>query len=98
MCSREIRGAAVSVSVADETVAGTIGVEMKQRPVGKGDAEKVINTWVVNIITETGIRSVSLDDIRKLEIQDEKIRKEMNQALAALVQVAIIEKDRDCAL
>lgn len=84
---KQIRGAQVTVNVADETVTGLIlGVEQKEKPVGKGDAEKVIHTWVVNIITETGIRSVSLDDIRKLDIQDDKIKKEMNQALAALVQ------------
>ena len=84
---KQIRGAQVTVSVADETVTGLIlGVEQKDKAIGKGDAEKVLHTWVVNIISETGIRSISLDDIRKLDIQDDKIKKEMNQALSALVQ------------
>jgi hypothetical protein len=84
---KQMRGAAIAVTVADETIRGTIlGVEQKEKGVGLGQAEKVVKTWVANIITETGIRSVSLDDVRKLEVLDEKIRKEMNQALAALVQ------------
>lgn len=84
---KQIRGAKVAVTVADESLSGAIlGVEAKEKPVGRSGEEKVIRTFVVNIITESGIRSVSLDDIRKLDILDEKIRKEMNQALAALVQ------------
>jgi len=84
---KQMRGAAVSVAIGDETVAGTIlGVEQKQKPVGSGTAEKVVPTQVVNIVTETGIRSISLDDVRKLEVLDDKIKQEMKQALAALVQ------------
>jgi len=84
---KQIRGASVSITVADDAVKGLIlGVEQKQRTVGKGDQEKVVTAWFVNVITDSGIRSVGLDDVRKLEILDEKIKKEMNQALAALVQ------------
>jgi hypothetical protein len=84
---KQIRGAKVAVTVADESLSGAIlGVEAKEKPVGRSGEEKVVRTFVVNIITDSGIRSVSLDDIRKLDILDEKIRKEMNQALAALVQ------------
>lgn len=84
---KQMRGAAVALSVGDENITGTIlGVEQKEKGVGLGTAEKVVKSWTMNIITETGIRSVSLDDVRKLEVLDEKIRREMNQALAALVQ------------
>ncbi len=84
---KQIRGAKVSVTVADESVTGSIlGVEEKEKAVGRTGGEKVVKTFVVNIITDSGIRSVSLDDVRKLDILDDKIRKEMNQALAALVQ------------
>ncbi len=85
---KQIRGARVKVTVADEAVSGTIlGVEPRDRPVARpGDAPVVIRTWMVNIVSDTGIRSVPLEDIRNLEIQDDKIKREMNQALAALVQ------------
>jgi hypothetical protein len=84
---KQMRGAPVSVSLAEDTAKGLIlGVEQKEKTVGRGDAEKAIKVWIVNIVTDSGIRAVSLDDVRKLEILDEKIKKEMNQALAALAQ------------
>jgi hypothetical protein len=84
---KQIRGAAVELSVGDERIAGTVlGVEQREKTVGTGTAEKSTHAWMVNVVTGTGIRSVALEDLRNLEIKDEKIRKEMNQALAALVQ------------
>jgi hypothetical protein len=83
----QMRGAGVAISVGDESIEGTIlGVEPRERAVGKPDDGKVITTWVVNVISPVGIRAVPLDDMRKLEVKDEKIRKEMAQALAALAQ------------
>ncbi len=84
---RQIRGTRVTVSLADETITGAVlGVEETERTVGHGDDEKIVKTPTVNIITDDGIRSVALPDIRKFSILDDKIRKEMNEALAALVQ------------
>jgi hypothetical protein len=88
----QIRGTKVSLALGDEKVEGTIlGVEEKERPVGKGDDAKVVKTSYVNLITSGGIRSVQLDDVKKLEIQDEALQKELDQALAALAQA----RDKD---
>jgi hypothetical protein len=84
---KQIRGAAVTISVGDERIAGTIlGVEQKEKAVATGGPEKVVRSWTVNLVTDGGIRSVPLDDVRNLDVRDDKIKKEMNQALAALVQ------------
>jgi len=86
----QIRGTKVSIIIGDDKVEGTIlGVESKERVVGK--EEKVVETWTVNVITPTGIRSVPLDDVRKLDIQDPTLQNELTQALQALVQV----RDKD---
>ncbi|MCL2647469.1 MAG: DUF4139 domain-containing protein [Phycisphaerales bacterium] len=83
----QIRGAQVGLVLGDETVEGTVlGVESKDRVVGKGDAEKTVTTWTVNVITAAGIRAVALEDVRKLDVKDEKIKTEMNKALATLAQ------------
>jgi hypothetical protein len=83
----QMRGAPVAISVGDETIEGTIlGVESRDRAVGKAEDGKVITTWMVNVISANGIRSIPLDDVRKLEVKDAKIKKEMGQALAALAQ------------
>jgi hypothetical protein len=89
---QQIRGSKVAITVSDESIDGTIlGVESKDRTVGKADNEKVVATWYVNLITPAGIRSVSLDDIKKLDIKDETLTKELGQALAALAQA----RDKD---
>jgi hypothetical protein len=81
----QLRGAKVAITVGGETVTGTVlGVEQKPVPVGTGKDATVINTWFVNLITDGGIRSVSLDDVRALELQDAKLKEELKRALAAL--------------
>ncbi len=93
---RQIRGTKVSIAIADETVAGDVlGVEETERLVGKAGEEKVIQTPQVNLITDGGIRSIALTDIRKLDILDDKIRKEMSQqARGSRAGSGSIQKDR----
>jgi hypothetical protein len=88
----QIRGAKVKVQLADETVSGTIlGVESKERPAGSKDDQKVVKTWHLNIIGGGGIRSVALDDVRSLTLEDAALQSELDQALAALAQA----RDKD---
>jgi hypothetical protein len=88
----QIRGAKVNIQLLDETLAGTIlGVEAKDRPVGSKDDQKVVKTWYLNIISGGGIRTVQLDDVRKLTLEDAALQSELDQALAALAQA----RDKD---
>ncbi|MCL2641676.1 MAG: hypothetical protein FWD53_12580, partial [Phycisphaerales bacterium] len=83
----QIRGAQVELMVPGGAFEGTVlGVEAKDRVVGKGDAEKVVTSWTVNVITASGIKAVALEDVRQLDIKDAKIKDEMSKALAALAQ------------
>src|SRR3954447_12095235 len=55
----QLRGAKVSVTAGAEEQHGTVlGVEKKQRPVGKDDASKPVEVAVLNLLTEGGIRSI----------------------------------------
>jgi len=91
----QIRGTKISLSLPDEKIDGVVlGVEEKERPVGppgKPEDAKVVKLSYVNLITPTGIRSIQLEDVKKLEIQDEALQKELDQALAALAQA----RDKD---
>jgi hypothetical protein len=82
----QLRGAKVTVSAGGDKAGGTVlGVERKPRPVGTGDGVKVIDVPFLNLIADDGgIRSVSLEDVRTLELQDKKLQDELNRALAAL--------------
>ena len=65
-----------------------LGVEKKQRPVGDKDAKDkpVVDVWYVNLLVGVGIRPVPLDDVRTVDIDDPKLRDELQKALAALAQ------------
>ena len=84
----QLRGARVTVTAGGQPVTGTVlGVEKKPRAVGDdkdGKNGRVVDVWFVNLITDGGIRSVSLEDVATLELLDPKLRDELNRALAAL--------------
>jgi hypothetical protein len=82
----QLRGAKVSFTAGAESLSGTVlGVEKKQRPLGKDDA-KLAEVAVLNLLTDAGIRSVTLDDVRTLKIEDPQLREELQRALQALSQ------------
>src|SRR5678815_356065 len=66
----QLRGAKVSFTAGAESLSGTVlGVEKKQRALGKDDT-KLAEVAVLNLLTDAGIRSVQLDDVRTLKIED----------------------------
>ncbi len=102
----QLRGAKVTLTTEkQEQVTGTIlGVEKRQEPAGGGkDAAaikeppvppppaNVVDVWVLNLISEGGIRSVRLGDVRNLQFQDPELRNELEKALTALAQA----RDKD---
>jgi uncharacterized protein (UPF0335 family) len=78
------RGAPVRVVTLDGPVTGTIlGVET--RPKASGERQ-VVQTPYVNLLTDTGIRSLDLTAIASFEILDRELAGELNKALAALAE------------
>lgn len=79
-----LRGAPVRVVSADGPVMGTIlGVET--RPKAAGDRQ-VVNTPYLNLVTESGIRSLDLTMVASFEILDRDLAGELNKALSALAE------------
>src|SRR6185503_19367901 len=83
----QLRGAKVSVvALNGKEVSGTIvGVEKKKIPVGP-EKKEVVEVAVLNLLTASGIRAVSLEDVQDLRLQDPQLRDELEKALAALAQ------------
>jgi len=80
-----LRGAPVRVSVDADTITGTVlGGEMRQEIVG--DATEPVAVPYVNIVTESGIRSVNLNKARNIEILDKDLAAELAKALQALAE------------
>ncbi len=78
----QLRGAKVTVQAQAEKLSGTIlGVEKKRRPVEKGEP---VERSVLNLLTGATIRSIELDDINSLVLEDQQLQEELTKALAAL--------------
>jgi hypothetical protein len=80
----QLRGARVSVQAGGEALAGTVmGVEMRARPAPAGQP---VSTPVLNLLSGATIRSVELQAIASLSLDDPQLQEELAKALSALVQ------------
>ena len=81
----QLRGAKLTVTVQAERIAGTIlGVERKQKLAG--DKGQIVESWIVNLISGGSIRAVPLDEVQKIELEEQQLQDELNKALLALAQ------------
>ena len=79
----QLRGAKVKVVAGTETLSGTIlGLEKKPKAVEKGQIE----IWSLNLISGAIIRSIALDDVTKIELEDPVLQEELSKALKALAE------------
>src|SRR4029079_5453441 len=80
----QLRGARVSVQTAGERLAGTVmGVEVRQKASTLGQP---IASPVLNLLSGATIRSVELQQISSLSLDDPQLEDELGKALAALAQ------------
>ncbi len=79
----QLRGAKVKMSAGTENLEGTVlGCEKKPKAVGQTSIE----VWVINILSGGVIRSMPLDQVDKIELEDRQLQEELNKALTALSQ------------
>lgn len=83
----QLRGAKVNcVGRGDERLSGTIiGVEQQERP-GSKEADKPITVSVVNLLSGGTIRSMELNSLRSIELEDKQLQEELERALLAVSQ------------
>jgi len=76
-----LRGAPVEIQTDKETLQGTVlSVETRKAPAD----EAVVDQPFVNLMTRDGMRSIALDSVRSFRVRDERLQKELQDALAAL--------------
>ncbi len=81
----QLRGARVTVDLGTEKLSGTVvGVEVRQRPVG--DEGHLASLPYLNLLLGGAVRTVSLEEVRELSLEDPKLRDELAKALATLAQ------------
>lgn len=81
----QLRGAPLKVTVAGDSITGTVfGVEQRMSP-GPKDAGP-IPVSCVNLVTAGGVRSIAIPDISTFEILDAELAAELNKALGAIAE------------
>jgi hypothetical protein len=79
----QIRGERVEIE-APQKITGTIlGVEKRKRPAHDKSTE-VVEVEVLNLLTPSGLRSVPFDQIGSIQLLNDKLNQELQQALALL--------------
>src|SRR6267142_6231797 len=72
----QLRGAKVRVNVGPETIAGTIlGLEKRPKAVEKGQIE----VWQMNLISGGTIRSLPLEEVTRLDLEDPILQEELSK-------------------
>lgn len=85
----QIRGEKIEID-APEKISGTIlGVEKRPKPVGD---DKTVEVSYLNLLTDEGLRSVSLENVGRIKISNPKIDAELRQALMVLAMSKSTDK------
>jgi hypothetical protein len=78
--ANQLRGAAVTLAMPDETIQGTlVGAEQQDGPNGA-------TQWRLTLYRERGIQAVALDSVRHLQFEDPALQEEMQKALDAVAR------------
>jgi len=79
----QLRGAKVKVSVGPEMISGTIlGLEKRPKATEKGQIE----IWQLNLISGATVRSIPLEEVTRLDLEDPTLQEELTKALTALAE------------
>ena len=80
----QIRGSQVKVTIQAEHLQGTVlGLEKKQKLLRD---KEIVEVWVLNLIAGGTVRSVPLDEVQRVELEDSQLQEELHKALLALAQ------------
>lgn len=75
-----VRGVEITVRTDRDITGKILGVETKQKAAG----DKVVTFEVLNLLTDAGLRSVPMDDISTYSLKDQKLNKELQDALVVM--------------
>ena len=85
----QIRGERVEVATPNPVRGVIVGVEKKREKVGDREVAEV---EYLNLFTTEGLRSIPLNQIQRIQIVDERLRAELQQALDVLASSHDVQK------
>ena len=77
----QIRGEDIEIDAPSKVKGTILGIEKRTVPAGK---DQTTTVSFVNLLTEDGLRSVSLDNVGKIKLTNPKLDAELRQALMIL--------------
>ncbi len=80
----QVRGEPVEVTAPNPIVGTLLGVEKKMESIGEGPQHRVIEQEYVTLMTEEGLRSLSLANVQRIKLTNPALNTELHQALAIL--------------
>jgi len=80
----QVRGEPVEVTAPNPIVGTLLGVEKKTESIGEGSQHRVVEQEYVTLLTEDGIRALSLANVQRIKLTNAALNTELQQALAAL--------------
>lgn len=82
-----LRGAKVTLTVGDKTLAGTVlSTENRKVVDSAGNSGVAVDVPHVNVLTTTGIRSVAVRNITDFVIEDRQLADDLQRALSAMAE------------
>ncbi|MCE9528171.1 MAG: DUF4139 domain-containing protein [Planctomycetales bacterium] len=78
---KQIRGEQIEIDAPTKIVGTILGVETRRVPQGK---EQALEVSYLNLLTEDGLRSVSLDNVGRIKLSNAKLDEELRKALTVL--------------
>jgi hypothetical protein len=85
----QVRGEKIEIEAPTKLAGIIIGVELRQVASGKGEP---IDVPYLNLLTDDGLRSVSLENVGKIKLANPKLDAELRQALTALAAAKSSDK------
>ncbi|HKP00167.1 MAG TPA: hypothetical protein VJU02_00915 [Nitrospiraceae bacterium] len=80
----QVRGEPVEVTAPNPIVGTLLGVEKKTESVGEGSQHRIVEQDYVTLLTEDGIRTLSLANVQRIKLTNAALNGELQQALATL--------------
>lgn len=80
----QVRGEQVQVDAPTAISGVLLGIEKRKKNVGKDDG--VVEVEYLNLLTDTGLRTLPMDSIGRIKLLDEKLDGELRQALQVLAR------------
>jgi hypothetical protein len=85
----QVRGQKIQVDAPNAASGVLLGIEKRKKEIGK---DETIEVEYLNLLTDEGMRSLSMDSISRIKLLDEQLDADLHKALAVLASGHNVDK------